>query len=88
MAMRLARVLRIASGTLATLALLFAALCVWRVVGDYQMQVRNHWDVRCYDIIIPLLFAACFSVVIAGAAAFAYRRSTAWEQRLHGTRQV
>jgi hypothetical protein len=83
--MRLARAIRILCGALAALLTLFAIFLVWRAFDDYHMQVRNHWDYRCYDIIIPAIVVACISAGLATASLFAYRKSTAWERRLHGT---
>jgi hypothetical protein len=85
---KLVRALRIFSGAVATLAVLFVAFCLWIAVHDYSIQVRHHWEHPCGDIIMPAIFFAFVGGVITSIGVVAYRKTAAWERRLHGAQQV
>ena len=84
--MMLVRAGRILSCILAVLALLFGYFCLWGAISDYQMQLREHWQFKCYDIIEIRTLVAFLSVVITAISWFAYGKFIAWQHRLHGTR--
>ena len=83
--MLFARAIRVLCAGLATSLALFAVFLVWHAVADYAMQVREHWRYRCGDVIIPSIFFAWVSAALATLSALGYRKSTAWERRLHAT---
>jgi hypothetical protein len=60
------------------LAMLFAAYCVWIAVADYQMQVREHWKIRCGDAQIEAGLFACMSVAFAVVCRIKYKASYRW----------
>jgi hypothetical protein len=84
----LARILRIASGVLAAGALLLAVWCAYVGLSDYAMQHREHWDRYCADVWLNSGLVCLVSIGIAITSLLAYRKSTAWEHRLHTTRAV
>jgi len=84
----IARVARFGALALSTLAVLLSAFFAWRGASDYVMQRSQHWTRYCADVWLPCALLSGLCILIAYASAKAYRKTTAWEHRLHGLRQA
>ena len=82
-----ASISRFAAATLGTLAVVLSAFLAWRGVSDYAMQRSERWTRYCADVWLPCAVLSIFCILLACASAMAYRKSTAWEHSLHGSRQ-
>ena len=79
-----ARILRIFFGTLVVFGFAVAAYGVWHAVADYQMQIREHWELRCASVQDVSMIFAVIAVVVCAGSFFAFRKTTAWAHRLSG----
>jgi hypothetical protein len=82
-----ARILRVFAGIVACLALLLTTFCVWRVVTD-SVRGREPRQLRCADVLVDSVIIGLVSGGIFTASFIAYRKTTAWEHRLHGSPAV
>ena len=83
-----ARILRVVFGTLVVLGFLAAAYGLWHAIDDYQMQIREHWKLRCADVQLISLIFAVIAVVVCTCSFFAFRKTTVWAHRLNGPPEV
>ena len=82
------RIVRVAAILFFIVSALLTVFGAWGGISDLRMQHREHWEWYCYDIWFGDGVIAFVSVVIAGLSVIVYRKSTAWERRLHGSQTV